>query len=124
MFPALDRQKLAWFAIAFLLVVGPVLAPQLPWIRDYPQELVLPITRWFNDFMIWFVAIFGAAFQVITALLVLPIRGMQALLNWLPWPLTIALASIVAHRASAGSSPPRPPSACSTWWPSITGRKA
>ena len=98
--PALDREKLVWLAIAGLLVIGPLLNPLAPWLKEFPDQLVLPITGWFNQFMVWFVAIFGVAFQVITDVLVLPIRGMQALLNWLPWPLTIGLAAIVAHRAS------------------------
>ena len=101
--PAINSRNLAILAtvgILVYLVIGPLLNPLAPWLKEFPDQLVLPITGWFNQFMVWFVAIFGVAFQVITDVLVLPIRGMQALLNWLPWPLTIGLAMIVAHRAS------------------------
>jgi glycine betaine/proline transport system permease protein len=91
---------LIWSLIALAAVAGPLFLSSVPWLKTYPDELVLPLTPLLNQFMTWFVALAGPIFRTLTWLLGWPITWVQALLHWLPWPLTICLAAIAAHKAS------------------------
>lgn len=89
-----------WLLLAAAAVLGPVLAAAVPWLVAFPDGLVLPLAPWLNQVMAWVVALVGPLFRVLAWLFGWPITGVQAVLHWLPWPLTVALAAIVAHRAS------------------------
>jgi glycine betaine/proline transport system permease protein len=89
-----------WPLLAAAAVLGPLVAAAVPWLDAYPQGLVLPVTTWLNQFMAWFVALVGPLFRAVSWLLGWPISWVQSVLHWMPWPLTIALAAVVAHKAS------------------------
>ena len=106
-----DRQTLMWagvvlFTLACLMVTG-----RLAWLNVWPEEFVLQLTEWPDDlvlplvdilniFMVWFVDWFGWFFQGLGWLLGWPITAMQWVLQGLPWPITIGIATIVAHKAN------------------------
>lgn len=89
-----------WLLLAAAAVLGPALAAAVPWLVAFPDGLVLPLAPWLNQLMAWVVALVGPLFRGLAWLLGWPIAWVQAILHWLPWPLTIALAAVVAHRAS------------------------
>lgn len=91
---------IVWSAIALAMVAGPLFLSTVPWLKTFPDGLVLPLTPLLNQFMTWFVTLAGPVFRAVTWLLGWPIAWTQAVLHWLPWPLTIVLAAIVAHKAS------------------------
>src|SRR5512134_469069 len=86
-----DRPTLAWLALAACFVIVPWFNAELPWLKAYPKELVLPLAPALNQFMTWFVSIFDVAFKAISWTLEWPIMGVQIVLHWLPWPVTICI---------------------------------
>lgn len=95
-----DLRTLTWLAVTVVLLAAPWFNQALPWLRDYPKELVLPLTQALNQFMTWFVAVFGFLFLAASWVLEWPIAAVQAVLHWLPWPATICIVATVAHFAS------------------------
>lgn len=82
------------FTLLCLLLVGDV-----PWLKAWPDELVLPLVDILNAFMVWFIEWFGWFFKGLGWLLGWPITVMQWVLQGLPWPITIGITVIVAHKA-------------------------
>lgn len=95
-----DRTTLAWLALAACFVIVPWFNAELPWLKAYPKELVLPLAPALNQFMSWFVSIFDVAFKAISWTLEWPIMGVQIVLHWLPWPVTICIVATIAHFAA------------------------
>jgi glycine betaine/proline transport system permease protein len=95
-----DRRTLVWAMLAASFVLLPWFNGQVPWLKSYPEELVLPLAPALNHVMAWFVSIFDALFKAISWLLEWPILGAQLVLHWLPWPVTIAIVATVAHFAA------------------------
>jgi len=95
-----DRRTLAWLALAASFVIVPWFNAEFPWLRDYPKGLVLPLAPALNQFMTWFVSIFDVVFKAVSWTLEWPIAGVQSILHWLPWPVTICIVGTIAHFAS------------------------
>lgn len=95
-----DRRTLVWLALAAAFIVVPWFNAQVPWLKAYPKELVLPLAPALNHFMAWFVSIFDVVFKAISWILQWPIAGAQVFLQWLPWPVTICIVAVIAHFAS------------------------
>jgi len=92
-------RTMLWLLIAVAIVFGPFANDAVPWLKSYPQEWVMPVTPLLNEFMTWFVAVFGFVFRGLSWLLTWPIAGVQKLLHWSPWVLTVTLCVVVAHAA-------------------------
>ena len=96
------RRRLDWLqagVVAAMLVL--VLAPgAASWLIAYPAEWVVPITLWLNVFMSWCVDLAGPACRALSAALGVPMTAVRELLNWLPWSVTLTLATFVAWAAS------------------------
>ena len=95
-----DRGTQIWFALLGLMLVCLALRSQMTWLITYPESWVVPLTPLLNAIMNWFVDTFGWFFRALSWLLDWPVKGVQAMLHWLPWPVSIALAATVAHAAS------------------------
>ncbi len=97
---ALDPNRLVW--IAFFAVAVPCFAlrREVPWLVKYPRAYMVPVHDWLNLFMDWFVDTFKWLFHAIAWVLDWPMDGLQLLLQWLPWPATIAAIALLAHLAS------------------------
>jgi len=86
--------------ISMLLIALGRGAPELGvWLGAWPVDWTLPLIDLLNVFMAWFIDWFGWFFRGVGWLLGWPITAMQWVLQGLPWPITIGLATIVAHRA-------------------------
>lgn len=70
------------------------------WLITYPADWVLPLKDILNTAMAWFEATFGFIFRGLTAVLDVPLKAVQVLLQWLPWPVTIAVCAVAAHAAA------------------------
>lgn len=94
------RTHMLWGALAIALTASPLLTGVAPWLKAYPETLVVPFTPALNQFMSWFVGATVPAFRALAWLLGQPIAGMRALLQALPWPLVIGLCLVAAHAAA------------------------
>ena len=79
-----------WLGVILISVVCLGLSDRFPWLLKLPADLVIPVAAWINVFMDWFVGAFKWLFRSINWLLSWPMAGIQGLLQWLPWPATIA----------------------------------
>lgn len=70
-----------------------------PWLKTYPKEWVVPFIAWVNAATAWFVENFRWLFRGIAWTLDWPMTAVATGLSWLPWPATVALVGILAHRA-------------------------
>jgi len=84
-------ETVIWACAVIILIASIAFRGQLPWLTDYPSTWVLPIADWINFVMDWIVAKSRWFFRSITWLLSWPMIWIQALLHFLPWPVTIAI---------------------------------
>jgi len=74
-----------------------ILSRRYEWLAEPTPALTFPIDHWFNSAMAWFVNHFKWFFRTVSWALSGPMDCLNAVLNWLPWPVTIALVAILAH---------------------------
>jgi glycine betaine/proline transport system permease protein len=96
--PAFPAGFAAWLVLGLVTLACLLAADALPWLKEYPESWALPLSDSITSASTWFVANFKWLFRGIPWLLNWPMWGVQATLQWLPWPLTIALFAILAHR--------------------------
>jgi len=95
-----DRRHLGIWAIVLCGVLALALVQlRFPDLRSFPAGWILPVTDWLNAAMDGFVAVFKPAFRALSVLMEYPLKGISALLGWLPWSVTTALAVMIAYRA-------------------------
>lgn len=95
-----ERTTVAWFALLAALLACLAMRNSAGWLITYPAEWIVPLTPRLNAAMNWFVEMYGEQFREVSAFLEYPIKGIQVTLHWLPWPVVIAIAAVVAHAAS------------------------
>jgi len=76
-------------------------APSLSWLATPPAEWVLPVADYTNVFTKALVDFAKPTFRAINAAFSIPMEAVQSLLQWLPWPATIAIFAAIAW-VSAG----------------------
>ncbi len=95
----LDPALLAWLAVALLTVAAFLLRGEISWLATYPVAANKPVTEAINVGMAWFVANFRWFFGALSQLLEWPMLGLQAFLQWLPWPATLAGFGVLVYVA-------------------------
>lgn len=104
----LSPQLLSWLAFAVFALICILLRDELQWLVNYPREwlLRLPVGgEWIlfekvlEGIMDWITVTFKPFFRFVSMVLTFPMRWLEGLLHWLPWPATVALIAIVAYRA-------------------------
>ena len=86
-----------WAAICLVVLGTVALATEVPWLVTPPPELTVPADVVINVAMDWFIANFKWLFRTFTRILSVPLTGLTAVLQWLPWPATIFLVAVLAH---------------------------
>jgi glycine betaine/proline transport system permease protein len=94
-----DRQTVMWAGVVLFTLLCLLIADNVSWVDTWPVELVLPLVDLLNGLMAWFIEWFGWFFRGLGWLLGWPITATQWVLHGLPWPITIGLCTIVAHKA-------------------------
>jgi glycine betaine/proline transport system permease protein len=91
-----------WMTAAAILLTAACLAMHgaLPWLVAYPAEWTLPLAQYINIVADWFVDLVQPAFRAASAFLTGPMRAIQSLLQWLPWPAVIILVAGMALHVS------------------------
>jgi len=71
------------------------------WLTRYPRDWQVPVADWVNSTMNWFLEVPGVKpfFRGISNLFEYPMDWTQELLQWLPWPATIAAFTVLAFVA-------------------------
>jgi len=77
------------------------LAPNVSWIKSPPSSWVVPIADWTNVLMKAFVEFAKPFFRFVNQVFTIPMDAVRSLLQWLPWPATIAIFAAFAW-VSAG----------------------
>ena len=95
-----DWDLITWLVIAAIAAACFYLRTDYKWLVTYPDGWVLPVAAWFNVAMDWFVLVFKPLFRAISWLLDWPMTWLKDLLQWLPWPATIAMVTVMAHAAA------------------------
>ena len=91
-----DPAFLFWLVPALVAVVGFVLRDEVQWLTKWPKAYIVPIGRWIDLLMTWFAETFSGVFTIVAWVLTQPLLGLRALFAWLPWPVTIALITLIA----------------------------
>lgn len=94
-----DPGLLLWLAVLAFTVLCLSLRGSLPWLALYPSDWVVPIAVWVDAISMLVTDAVGPLFRVISWLLDWPMRGVQAVLHWLPWPVAMGLVALTALRA-------------------------
>ena len=94
------RELWPWIGVIIFSAVCLLLRDRAPWLNQLPTDLVIPVSDWINSYMDWFIDTFKWLFRSMNWLLSWPMNGAQALLQWLPWPATIAVFCVVAYVSS------------------------
>ncbi len=89
-----------WIAVILITCVCLLLRDQVSWLVTLPVELIIPVADWINVFMDWFIGAFKWLFRSFNWLLSWPMAGAQGLLQWLPWPATMAGFCVLAYVSS------------------------
>ena len=96
----LEREHCLWLlSLAFMLLCLGFRA-QLDWLIAYPSEWVAPISVVLNLAMGWFIDHAGWFFLALSGLLDIPVRGAQAFLQWLPWPVVVVVTAVTSYAAA------------------------
>ena len=96
----LDPGLIAWLAALAFTAVCLAFRDRLPWVGNYPSEWILPIADWIDAATDWFDNLFQPFFRAISFALDRPMRSVQAILQWLPWPAVMLLVGATALRAA------------------------
>jgi glycine betaine/proline transport system permease protein len=94
-----DTGLLIWLAAIAFALLCLALRHSVDWIGAYPPSWILPIPDVINAFTDWFDSIFQPFFRAISFALDKPMRAIQAVLQWLPWPAVMLLVGVTALRA-------------------------
>ncbi len=96
----IDGDLVAWLVAGVLVIACFIWRKDISWLLKYPAEWMLPVSDWINIVMQWFIDHFRWLFKTITAILNPVMKGIQALLHWLPWPATITGFTVLAYVAN------------------------
>ena len=61
-----DPALLVWFGVGVIAVLTIALRKELPWLVNYPAELVVPLDAWINTVMAGFVDIARGFFRTLS----------------------------------------------------------
>ena len=87
---------LIWLAPALIAIVSFALRDEVRWLSNWPKTYVVPVGRWIDLLLTWFADTFSGIFTVVAWVLWQPLLGLRGLFGWLPWPVTIALITLIA----------------------------
>ena len=95
-----SSRNLVWLGLIGLLLLAQLAGSQSDWFLSYPAAWVLPLTPMLNAAMDWFVEVAGWFFRGLSDILAIPVSGVQQFLQWLPWPVVVAVTAVLSWAAS------------------------
>jgi glycine betaine/proline transport system permease protein len=97
--PRLDPGLVLWLSVLLFCAVCLVLRGAAPWLALYPADWVLPIASGVDSVSTTIAEFLKPTFRAIALLLEIPMRAIQAVLQWIPWPAMMLLVGLIALRA-------------------------
>lgn len=89
-----------WLPVLLISALMIWLAPSVSWLSAPPESLSLPVVDITNQVTKWFVDLAKPFFRLLGDLFAYPMDALQALLQWLPWPATVAIFAAIAWVAA------------------------
>src|SRR4029450_3245670 len=99
----LDPGPAVWLPVVLLMVLCLAVRDKVPWLSLYPPDWVLPIAPAIDSVSTAITEFVKPVFRGIAWLINWPMRGMQAVLQWIPWPVMLVLVGVTALRAGGRS---------------------
>ena len=94
------RRWLLWFILIALLLLFQLLGTKNDWFLAYPKGWEVPFSTVLNHAMNWVVEWFGWFFRGLADIFAIPVSWVQQFLQWLPWPVVIAVTAAISWAAS------------------------
>ncbi|HET6621053.1 MAG TPA: ABC transporter permease subunit [Dongiaceae bacterium] len=101
--PTLDPGLRVWLPVILFMALCLVVRDMAPWISLYPPEWVPPIAPMIDSISTAVTEFVKPVFRGIAWLTDWPMRGVQAVLQWIPWPIMLVLVGVTALRAGGRS---------------------
>lgn len=95
----LDPGLGVWVPVLLFMILCLTLRDAAPWLSLYPPDWVLPIAPAVEAVSTAVTECVKPAFRFIAWLMDWPMRGLQGVLQWIPWPAMMILIGITALRA-------------------------
>ncbi len=89
-----------WLVALLFVAVCLALRDHLPWLTHYPADWILPIAPAVDAVSSVVVDFVQPATRGLAWLLGWPMAALQTILQWIPWPVTMALVGLIALRAA------------------------
>lgn len=96
---SVPSETLKWLLVLAVVLGFIALQGIYPALTSYPARWQMPMSDWLNAAMTWFVDNTKPVFRAVSALMLYPMSGAIALLNWLPWPVICVVSVLIAYRA-------------------------
>jgi len=94
-----DHDFVVWLAVLGLTVLALAARNTFPMITAYPPEWVLPVANAIDNFSTAAAQFLAPVTRGFTWAMEFPMRGVQAALQWIPWPVMFGLIGIIGLRA-------------------------
>jgi glycine betaine/proline transport system permease protein len=94
-----DPLLLVWAGVVVFGALCVAAQEWAPWVADYPAAWTLPVAAWTNAVMDVVVHYTDFIFRAMSWALEWPMVLLRDLLVWAPWPATVALFTVIGHRA-------------------------
>jgi glycine betaine/proline transport system permease protein len=94
-----DRGLGIWLGVLAFTILCLVVREAAPWISAYPPAWVPPVADAIDRFSSALSEFVAPVTRFIAFLLDRPMRAIQAVLQWIPWPVMVALVGLTALRA-------------------------
>ena len=89
-----------WAGLFGFCVLAVVLRATFPWLAAFPRNWELPVAAWVNAVTMPVFTWLQPAGRAVGLMFDLPLRGIRAALQWLPWPSVFLMVGALALRAS------------------------
>ncbi|HEY1386806.1 MAG TPA: hypothetical protein VGF43_24495, partial [Dongiaceae bacterium] len=99
----LDPGLAVWLPVMLFMALCLMLRDRAPWLALYPSDWVLPIAPAIDSLSTAVTEFVKPMFRGIAWLMDWPMRGVQAVLQWIPWPIMMVLVGVTALRAGGRS---------------------
>ena len=96
----LSQSTLIWLGVLILSLVIVALRDSAEWLTIYPDNWALPIQAWVDSGTDAVVAVFKPIFRAVSGIFTFPMRWLQQLLQFIPWPVTVGLFALIGYRAA------------------------
>jgi glycine betaine/proline transport system permease protein len=100
---SLDPAIAVWLPVMLFMVSCLAMRDTAPWLSLYPSAWVLPIASAIDSISTAVTEFVKPVFRGIAGLMDWPMHGLQAVLQWIPWPIMMVLVGVTALRAGGRS---------------------